>query len=281
VSGFSADWLALREGADRRARNAELLARFEALFASLDAVTAVDLGCGTGSNLRACAPHLPARQAWTLVDHDSRLLAAARDRLSAWSDAAEADGDRLRLVKGGAEIAVGFVEADLAHGAGALLADRTGLVTAAALFDLVSPAWIEAFAGHAAEAGAVFYTALTYDGAERWTPPHPADRDMLAAFLAHQRRDKGFGPSAGPAATEILQNTFRAHGYAVHTADSPWRLGSEDAALMCALAQGTAAAVRETGEVPDTTVRDWLEARLSATLCEIGHADVLAVPPRG
>jgi SAM-dependent methyltransferase len=284
VSGFSTDWLALREPADHRARSPALLQELRSRFAGREAVTVVDLGCGTGSNLRACVPYLPARQAWTLVDHDSGLLAAARDRLSAWGDRVEADGDRLRLAKDSTNIAVRFVEADLADGAGALLGGGPGLVTAAALFDLVSPAWIEAFARHAAEAGAVFYTALTYGGTEAWAPPHPADRGMLAAFLTHQRRDKGFGPSAGPGATDALARAFGSLGYAVRTAESPWRLGRGDAALMGALAQGTADAVRETGEVPEPIVRDWLQARLqmpATAACEIGHTDLLAVPPPG
>ncbi|HKH34927.1 MAG TPA: hypothetical protein VKA80_12340, partial [Beijerinckiaceae bacterium] len=64
MSGFSADWLALREPADHRARNRELLAQLRARFAGQEAVTVVDLGSGTGSNLRACAPQLAPRQRW-------------------------------------------------------------------------------------------------------------------------------------------------------------------------------------------------------------------------
>ena len=37
--------------------------------------TVVDLGCGTGSNLRALAPPCPRRQSWRLVDRDPALLA--------------------------------------------------------------------------------------------------------------------------------------------------------------------------------------------------------------
>ena len=43
-----------------------------------------------------------------------------------------------------------------------------------------------------------FYTVLTYDGDQRWTPEHEADAALASAFHAHQRRDKGFGPAAGP-----------------------------------------------------------------------------------
>jgi hypothetical protein len=278
VSGFSADWLALREPADHWARNRELLARLREGFARREAITVVDLGCGAGSNLRACAAHLPARQAWTLADHNPALLEAARDGLSEWAEAAERFSGGLRLRRGGKDIEVRFLGADLAQGAGPVLDGSPDLVTAAALFDLVSAAWIEGFAAEVARRQAVFYTALTVDGTERWSPPHPADAEVLAAFHAHQARDKGFGPAAGPRATALLEAAFRAAGYEVQTAPSPWRLGAESAALVRELAEGTATAAGETGQVPEATVRAWLEARLQGAACEIGHRDLLAVP---
>ena len=61
---FSADWLALREPYDARARNAEVLASVAAAFSDQSAISVVDLACGTGSTLRAIAPHLPPRQNW-------------------------------------------------------------------------------------------------------------------------------------------------------------------------------------------------------------------------
>jgi Methyltransferase domain len=280
VSGFSADWLALREPADHRARDAGLLGRLRTLFAGKDAITVVDLGCGTGSNLRACAAHLPPRQSWTLIDHDPGLLRAAGNRLSGWAEVGEASAEGLRLARDGKDIEIRFFEADLAKGADRVLDRPPDLVTAAALFDLVSPAWIADFATEVARRQAVFYTALIYDGTARWSPPHPADPEILAAFHAHQARDKGFGPAAGPRATALLEAAFRAVGCEVRTALSPWRLGSESAALIRELARGIAQAARETGQVPEATIGAWLAARLEGAACEIGHRDLLAFPPR-
>ena len=193
MSGFSADWLALREPADRCARNQDILRALRTAFKHREALSVVDLGCGTGSNLRATALHLPARQGWRLVDHDPPLLAAARERLIDWADAAEPiDGD-LRLRKDGRELHVSFAQADLARGVDAALGNGADLVTAAALFDLVSVPWIERFAGIVARRRTTFYTALTYDGLETWDPPHAADAEMLAAFHAHQGATKGLG----------------------------------------------------------------------------------------
>jgi len=278
VTAFSAEWLALREPADQRARNPEVLTALRARFAAHDAVTVVDLGCGTGSNLRATAPHLAPRQSWRLIDHDTTLLTAARERLVQWADSAEPVGDALHMSKGACRLEVSFVKADLASDLDTLLAGPADLVTAAALFDLVSIAWIERFARIVVSRHAAFYTALTYNGAEAWDPPHAADAAILAAFHAHQGRDKGFGTSAGPHATDALARDFLALGYDVETGVSPWRLGSDESALARELAVGIAQAVRETGHVSEEEVAAWLVARASGASCTIGHSDCLAGP---
>src|SRR5436190_1876555 len=125
MAGFSPDWLALREPADHRARNAGLAAQVTAFLAGRDPVRIVDLGCGTGSNLRALAPHLGPRQHWTLVDVDAALLEAARGALDAW-----------RTTAPGIDLTIEFARADLNAELDRVLAPGADLVTAAALFDL-------------------------------------------------------------------------------------------------------------------------------------------------
>ena len=49
---FSAAWLALREGADHRSRVPSLLPRLEAAWRECGWSRILDLGSGTGSNLR-------------------------------------------------------------------------------------------------------------------------------------------------------------------------------------------------------------------------------------
>lgn len=264
MSGFDPAWLELREPIDHRSRNAALLEAVAARFAGRDAIAVVDLGCGTGSNLRALASRLKGRQRWTLVDHDPALLSAAKARVAA--EVAARD------------IEVAFVQADLSADLDTVLGDAPDLVTAAALFDLVSAGFIDRFAAAVTARRAAFYTVLSYDGTERWEPPHPADAAVHGAFLRHQARDKGFGPAAGPAATQALVSAFLARGYRVATGDSPWILAAEDAQLIAANAAGVAQAARETGEVSEGDIEAWLEARRSAAACIIGHQDLLAVP---
>jgi hypothetical protein len=250
----------------------------KAAFADRDSVTVVDLGCGTGSNLRATGPHLPQRQRWRLVDHDAALLVAARQRLIAWADSTEPSGDGLTLVKGGRQLTVSFAEADLASELEVALGGAPDLVTAAALFDLVSVPWIERFAWRLAQENAAFYTALTYNGVETWLPAHENDAAILAAFHAHQCRDKGLGPAAGPGATDALAGALTAYGYEVKTGSSPWELTGEDQVLIRQLTAGVAQAVREMGQVAEEHILAWLNARLTGGSCTIGHTDLLAMP---
>jgi SAM-dependent methyltransferase len=276
MSGFSPEWLALREPVDHRSRNVELAASLSARFQQRSTMEVVDIGCGTGSNLRATALLLPDSQSWTLVDYDERLLEAARNALAHWADASLVTSEQLVLSKGSRQITVQFRRADLNAGLEAALGDKPDLVTASALFDLCSPAFIKTFARAVAERGAVFYTVLTYNGNQRWTPRQPSDNAMMAAFHAHQVTDKGFGPSAGPTAPAHIADAFRLAGYSVLEGESAWLLGAQDQVLVSELASGFAGAARETGAVDAKSIDAW--AKVKRTGAEVGHTDTLAFP---
>lgn len=277
MSGFSPEWLALREPVDHRSRDAVLAGMLAQRLASLPEPQIVDLGCGTGSNLRATAPLLAARQSWTLVDYDARLLSVARETLIRWADRTTESRVGVILHKGPREITVRFRQADLVRDLDAALGEAPHLVTASALFDLCSAEFIHRFVTAVAARKAVFFTVLTYDGVQTWTPPHPADADMRNAFIAHQKTDKGFGTSAGPDAPKELAAGFRAAGYTVREADTPWRLGTADAALVRDLAGGFAGAVEETGRLDAATLAAW--RRIERVGAVVGHTDTLALPP--
>jgi hypothetical protein len=277
---FSAEWLALREPADHAALNPEVRAALSARFAGAPEIRVMDLGCGAGSNLRGTFAALPDRQFWTLVDYDPKLLAAARDRLGSWADTASAEGDGLKLTKDGKTLVVAFRQADLSGGDLAALFAGRHLITAAALFDLVSVTRIEAVAAAIAASGQTFMTALTYDGHTRWTPAHPADAAIRDSFNAHQKSDKGFGPAAGPGGASALAKAFYNRGYRVLRGTSPWIVDGRYGRLRAELDRGFADAAKETGRVEASTVEDWIAARLTApnAVSVIGHEDLLAVP---
>jgi SAM-dependent methyltransferase len=280
MTGFSAQWLALREPADHRARDASLrdqvihdlnhLARVRP-----GPIKIVDLGCGSGSNLRALAPHMPATQHWTLVDYDPALLSAAKSALVQWADQTVSDQDILVLHKNGKHISVKFLCEDLSSNLESVLALPTDLLTAAAFFDLVAEHWLERFCGLLRSP---LYTVLTYNGQEIWHPPEPMDAAVLKAFHAHQQTDKGFGVAAGPNAVGVMEALLKARGFAVSSAQSPWKLAEADRNLIEQLAIGSAGAVLETKQVSAEDVSAWKQSRSVAQTCEIGHTDLYARP---
>lgn len=250
---FALEWLDLREPADHAARDPSLLDAAAAFLMAAEAPLVVDLGAGSGSTLRAFGARVAGAR-WRLVDRDRALLGAAAARA-------------------GAET----VEADL-RAVDSLPLAGARLVTASALLDLVSAAWVERLAGLlAADVG--LYAALSYDGTVIWEPALREDAAVLAAFNAHQRGDKGFGPALGPDAGRHLARVLEERGFAVATAASPWQLGPEQWQLQAALAEGIGAAAAESGVVAG----GWVQARREAAMagvssCIVGHLDVLALP---
>jgi SAM-dependent methyltransferase len=267
LSGFSSDWLRLREPADHRARDHGLMQQLARHVAGHERLRLVDLGCGTGSNLRAVAPKLRAPQSWRLIDYDPALLSAAREEIAGWQSERPA-----------ADLDIAYDTADLNRDLETVLAADCDIVTASALFDLVSERWLERFAALLARRRPAFYTVLIFDGLMRWQPAHPADAAIGAAFCAHQQTDKGFGAAAGPDAGRILVERLSEAGYRVTTAPSPWRLGRSDQALITATAMGIADAAAETGRVAEADLASWRATREVVEACEIGHLDLLALP---
>jgi hypothetical protein len=227
------------------------------------------------------APVLPARQQWILIDHDPALLAAAFEAIAEWADSARAVATGLEISKGGKSLLIELRQADLAAEPAAWGDASPDLVTAAALFDLVSEVWIERFVTALARAGLPLYTALNHDGVAEWSPPHPADHRMKTAFERHFGGDKGFGPSAGSRAPKLMADQLASAGYGIERGRSDWRLGPADSKLIAMLAEGWAKAVGETGDVPAEEIADWLAARKAVGVsCLVRHEDFLASPPR-
>jgi len=259
---FDDAWLALREEIDHRSRAASLLPTLLDWWTAASHSAVLDLGCGTGSNLRYLAPKLPGRQTWTLVDHDAALLGHV-----------EAPGSdvRVRLVQG-----------DLA-GAGLEEIARADLVTASALLDLVSETWAKALIDTCVSVGCGALFSLTYDGRIEWSPEDPFDAFVLDAVNEHQRRDKGTGPALGPTAARTAQELFRRQGYRTWLSDSAWRVGESEAALAEALHTGWATAAVEVRPDDADAVERWAERRRVAIVggeveLVVGHQDLLALP---
>lgn len=279
---FSAQWLSLREPVDHAARSepvrqALLTDLAKRHGSSLTGLRVLDMGCGSGSNLRALAPALGDQQHWVLVDYDDALLAAARQALLGWAERViRADDTGVVLQHTGLTVSVTFERADLVAAMAPVLARPVDLITASALFDLVSEPWVDRLV---AQLNAPLYAVLSFDGEMTWRPAHPDDQRVSRAFARHQQQDKGFGPALGPRSGLYLAQALTQAGYRVVSDKSPWLIDTLPSPFHDMLVQGIASAAADTGDVCAAAVDDWLQSRRVAQCCVIGHDDLYAFKP--
>lgn len=250
-------WLGLREAADARARSTVVTAALAAALPAVRPLRCVDLASGTGANIRYLATRLPRPQDWLAVDRDAALLAQVPAGVfTRCMDLGNLDGPRL-------------------------FAGRQ-LVTASALLDLVSEAWIRGLARQCrrAECGVLF--ALVYDGRSTCDPAEHEDDEIRRMFNLHQQRsDKGFGIAAGPEAPAIAAGCLAEEGYVVRRERSDWELTASEAALQRALVRGWADASIEIAPGQARAIRGWLARRLGhiddgRSRIVVGHEDLAA-----
>jgi hypothetical protein len=248
----------LREPADAAARSTGLSEKLIEKLSRDRPLRIVDLGSGTGSNIRYLSPRLPQPHEWLAIDRDPTLLNLAPNGVTTrTADLGVLDGD--------------------------LFEDRQ-LVTASALLDLVSEEWLRTMAVHCRRVKASALFALTYSGQVTCDPVEPEDQAMFDLFHRHQRMsDKGFGRAAGPGATRAAIRSFSDAGYEVRRAPSNWELGPPHAQLQLALIDGWAMACAEMDPSAVDRISRWRAVRLGyvhrgTSQISVGHWDVAAWP---
>jgi SAM-dependent methyltransferase len=244
---FSETWLGLREPADAAARARDLVG-----LLPRDIRTIRDLGCGTGSLGRWLAPQLPAPQHWIMADRDPALLAHAR---------ANMPFDGVTVTTELSDVTE-LTAADL---------DRTDLVTCSALLDILTADGLDRLVRACADSRTPALFTLSVTGQVTLDPDRPEDKSVEDAFNRHQRRNAHLGPDA----PEVARAAFERAGATVVTRESPWRLGTDQAALTREWLRGWVGAARE--QQPDLDLDAYLEERVAhPPTATVGHIDLLA-----
>ncbi len=290
---FPADWLALRAPFDQAARGTSgprgLVRRFAAAAAAVDRpLRLLDLGGGTGANVRTLAPRLAGDQTWTLLDDDADLLARVEAECMTWAArigwSAHRDPERLLLLGPDRRVEVRGRLCNLAEDFDDVdLADFDGL-TAAALLDLVSAAWLQALVDRWSVTHRPLLFALTVDGRISWSPPRPEDPAVIAAFRRDLQRDKGFGRALGIAAHSHATTALEGPGYSVETATSDWLVDPHERAMHLAMIDFVAAAARRATPLGSGDIEAWDRARRAQAAAgmlrlHVGHVDLLGSWP--
>lgn len=317
MSEFSADWLQLREAADAQARAGHLLDLLSQAAAVAEPVSSdgvsrkqrfteiLDLGAGTGANLRYLAPRLGPEQRWRCIDQDTALLSQLPVLTADWARRAghqiNVGPDALRLAGPGWNGSVRTEHCDLATGLGPralreqqaksstsplapLAVPAGGLVTASALLDLVAEDWLASLIDSCLSSGCALLFALSYDGRAAVMPESAEDQLILQLVNQHQGGDKGFGPALGPTATDVAERLLKAAGYRYWSANSDWQIGPDQPQLQQALIAGWLEAAIEIRPQARMELLDWHQARRGQSVrgglqIQVGHRDLIALPP--
>ncbi len=271
MTGFSAEWLALREPVDAAARDRSMAKRLSNLLHPGATLRGFDLGCGTGANVRYLAPLIAGPQQWVLLDSDAQHLERARESAATWS----------RDVPGACSFETRSV--DLARDLEAVTFEEGAVVTAAALLDLASDDWLTRLLRRCGSCKAIVLFALSYDGRIDLNPCDPDDEAIRTLVNRHQRTDKGFGPALGPAAVSCARARLEDLQYQVQLSRSDWVLDRSHALLQeCLLRDWTQAAI-EMAPAQRGRCNRWLSTRLhyldrEQSSMRVGHQDLMGWP---
>ena len=288
MSGFSAEWLQLRQPADAASRSAALLQQLSQRISQHHPLRVVDLGAGTGANLLYMAPRLSGEQHWLLLDSDAELLGLLPQRLTQWFTGTgfrvEQSGDLMVIHGPDFECQVRSLLLDLSCELDKCELTGQSLVTASALLDLVSESWLRDLAARCYANGVVVCFALTYDGRLQINPAASLDQRVRELVNRHQHGDKGFGAALGPRAVGMAKQIFGELGYEVRSAPSDWFLGPDQQTLQARLVEGWLQAATEMGLEETRSLLTWQKYRrglidnLNSSI-QVGHQDLVGWLP--
>ncbi len=290
-TGFSESWLSLREPADHAARNTALVTQLVQWRARRQQhLHIIEIGAGTGSNLRFLLPKLGHHQHWLLVDYDATLLEHLPRILKPWTDSQKAQltisDDQLRIEHDEFSAIVEWQVIDLSSDLEKLQSQRTDLLLGSALLDLTSAHWLDSLAKLCIEKQCTCLFALNYDGRVKWQPELDSDKRINQLLNTHQLNDKGFGKALGPTAGMYFANRLEQWGREVLTHRSDWQISSttisESAALQHAIIDGWAPAAIEQSSSEQTMIKQWQHERREfidkgESELMVGHLEVLSL----
>ncbi len=270
-------WLNQRFDYDSRSRNLDLEKEFLASLAELETINIIDLGSGSGANLKYLSPKIDGQQVWHLIERDKSLMNHAEKTIELVKQTNQA---KLRSVH---KIIADFTDKDL----NVFKETERRVFLANAVFDIIPLATFLTFLdllGSRPCNNVILYFTIHINEDLTIQPIHPLNQKYLSLFHQHMQRDQNGKRAMGPNTVREISNTLSQRGFLVKTADSSWDI-KEDSSFLKSNFDFIICATRELlGPKEVGEWEEWVQFHLKAidqgkSRLHVGHQDILAYWP--
>ena len=285
-----AQWLAHRFACDAEARHDEIEHKFLDFFRQHQtSLKIVDIGSGTGANVRYYFDKIPHAQEWTLIEQSTYLLEECRHSLSAFAQehnySWQAQGDAFLLTDTEEKTAtIKLVPGRLEHIEQLTDLPHTDVVTANAVFDLLSFEQFDALVSTLARHDVCLLATLNYYETS-FLPFSDQDHRFTHWYHMHMKRPQPMGIAMGPDCSAEMLDLLAQHHMMIEQEGSQWHLKKCDLTMHRYILHFMKQAISELS-LSQEEQRDfnaWLDRKKE--LCRqreleiiIDHSDIFACP---
>ena len=284
-----AQWLAHRFACDAEARHPEIEHKFLSFFEQHQtALHVVDVGSGTGANLRYYFDRIPHTQTWTLIEQSSHLLGECRHSLATFAQKHgygwHPQGDTFLLTDAGKTAAITLIQGSIDRIEQLVDLPQADVVTANAVFDLLSFEQFDALVSTLAQHDVCLLATLNYYETS-FLPFSERDHQFVDWYHMHMKRPQPMGIAMGPDCSEEMLDLLAQHHMLIEQESSQWHLKKGECTLHRYLLHFMEQAIAELSLSPEEQ-RDfeaWLTRKKE--LCRqreleiiVDHSDIFAYP---
>lgn len=282
------DWLEHRYASDVAARNPNIEKKFIEYFSGHDRMHIMDAGAGTGSNFRYFFEQLPDEQHWVLLEQDTSLIEACREKLVEFAREhdykVEEQADKITISTDQKLAQVEFLGGKLQDVKNLTNLEQLDVITANALFDLVSYEQFDTFVAEMACYQICLMATLNYYETS-FFPLSAEDRLFIQHYHTHMTRPQDFGTAMGPNCSEEMLDLLVAHEMKYEQEGSQWHLKRYDTTMQHYILHFMENAIKDLN-LSDQEVHkleNWIEEKKQMSREHqleiiIDHSDIFAYP---
>lgn len=276
---FTTDWLSERFRFDAAARNEAVEKACVAHFQNHARLTIVDIGSGHGSNFFYLSPKFHQHQEWYFVELNAGLLESALNRIADFAKAEKLpfnrSGGSLSFKVKGKDFNIRGIHASFLELDQHISLDEVDLVTAGAVFDLLSVDLFEQLAKQLVSAGLPLLSTINYTGMA-FDPVQEKDNYFLNLYDAHMQREQAFGRSMGPQCAAWMLSFFKRYNARYLSGESNWQVSPNDIKMHQFLLNYLEHAIKEVliSQEDHSIFEQWLKKKKSLLKAHLLHTQV-------